>query len=253
MDKHAKQKIVSLHRMVRYVLGRRPDEFGLSLRENGTVELKEFLQALHEEPDWRYVRRAHLLDIFLVDPEPGFTVDETIIRVTDPEISPVPVVYPEDVPPRVVYHAARRRAYPSILENGLSTAGARPVVLSTMKEMALRIGNRRDPSPILLEVHTDKARDRGVVFRRVHELLYLTDAVPPDCLTGPPPPKEQEKPESKKPKPEPMPVPAGSFYLDPSMMGLGGGVGKEEKHARREKDRRSKTDRNAARKLKRQK
>lgn len=252
MDKHAKQKIVSLHRMIRYVLGQRPDELGLYLQENGTLELKELLQALHEEPDWRYVRRAHIQEIFLVDPQPGFELQEACIRIVDPSLLPTPVAYPEAVPPRILYYAARRRAYPHILEKGLTPAGTRAVVLGTEKDMALRIGRRRDPSPVLLEVHTDKARDRGIVFRRVHELVYLTDAVPPECLTGPPPPKEKEKPEPKKPKPEPMPVPAGSFYIDPSMLGLGGGVGKEEKKARRERDKQSKTERKAARKLKRQ-
>ena len=44
-----KQQRLSLSRMLAYVLGHRPDEFGLLPDESGYVRLKDLLTALKEE------------------------------------------------------------------------------------------------------------------------------------------------------------------------------------------------------------
>ncbi|MGA9821268.1 MAG: hypothetical protein WBQ36_06705, partial [Desulfobaccales bacterium] len=50
----------SLARMLAYMLGHHPDEFGLVLSEDGSIPLKELQQALIREPGWGFVRRQHL-------------------------------------------------------------------------------------------------------------------------------------------------------------------------------------------------
>ena len=251
MDKRTRQKIVGLHKFLLYVLSRRPDEFGLFLDQDGSLEIKELLQALHEEPDWRYVRRSHLLDIFLVDPSPGFEVGESRIRITEPSLVSVPVVYPPADPPKVLYHGVRRRAYPALLQHGLRPTNRPYAPLAVTREMALRIGRRRDPEPVVVEVRALEAGERGAAFWRVHELLFLTDGVVPEWLSGPPLPKEPEKAEPKKPKPQPQVQPAGSFYLDPALAGFGEGKSREEKKERKERQKKKHKERKAARKLKR--
>ncbi|MCK4729362.1 MAG: RNA 2'-phosphotransferase, partial [Desulfobacterales bacterium] len=39
-----------LEKMMSYILGRRPDEFGLALNDQGFVRLKDLLKAISEEP-----------------------------------------------------------------------------------------------------------------------------------------------------------------------------------------------------------
>ena len=102
MDKKQKQKIISLGKFVRYVLLNRPDEFGLFLSEDGSVSIKEFLQAMHEEEGWRYVRRSHLQEIFLIDQMPGFIVDGNRIKADDHGVLQTPVIYPEIQPPKLL-------------------------------------------------------------------------------------------------------------------------------------------------------
>ena len=64
MGRRANQfKVDSLARFLLYVLGRRPDEFGLVPDAGGFVLLKELLQAIHEEPSWRYVRQSHVNEV----------------------------------------------------------------------------------------------------------------------------------------------------------------------------------------------
>ena len=48
MAKKTTQKQDSLEKLLRYILGLRPDEFGLHPDENGYVAVKPLLAALHD-------------------------------------------------------------------------------------------------------------------------------------------------------------------------------------------------------------
>ncbi|MFH1092298.1 MAG: RNA 2'-phosphotransferase [Pseudomonadota bacterium] len=215
-----KQKRLSLSRFLIYLLGHRPDEFGLVPDEQGWVPLKDLLLALSEEPGWSFVRRSHIEELIRDPDGSGFEMTDKEIRAA-PEDSTLTLDYHEVAePPKILYHAARRKAYPVILEQGL-TPGGRPFVpLSTTEEMALRIGRRRDADPVLLTIHAQKAHSRGVLFHRPQTLIYLVESLSPEFFTGPPLPKE--KPE-KKPVPPPGPPTPGSFFLDPERMFEPGG------------------------------
>jgi hypothetical protein len=98
------------------------------------------------------------------------------------------------VPPRLLYFAARRKAYPVILEHGLRPGGRPYVPLATTEDLALRIGKRRDPKPILLTVLAAQAHDSGI------------RETPQPRKISRPTPSPVQKPE--------IPEMAGSFLLD---------------------------------------
>ena len=211
-----KQRRQALSRFLAYVLGRRPDEFGLAPDEEGFIPVKDLLAALQEEEGWTFVRQSHLEDLILDPDRVAFEVSEKNIRVapadTELEIGP----HPEVTPPRFLYYGARRKAYPVILQNGITPGGRPQVVLSATEDLARRIARRRDPEPVLLTVLAEEAHQRGQVFRRPQELIFLTDQIPPDLFTGPPLPKEKPVSEKKK-KADPPPAPKypGSYFVDP--------------------------------------
>ncbi|MEW5723453.1 MAG: RNA 2'-phosphotransferase [Thermodesulfobacteriota bacterium] len=210
-----KQQRESLARFLLYVLGHRPDEFGLVADEEGFVPLKELLQALGEEEGWRYVREGHLLDLLREPDRSRLEVREKLIRAAPGAGKLERGPFRPAVPPKVLYHAARRKAYPAILERGLVPAGERPFVpLFVDREMALRVGRRRDPEPVLLTVLAARASERGIVFHRPLELIYLVGSLTPDLFTGPPLPPERVAVDKKKEAP-PLPPTPGSFFLDP--------------------------------------
>jgi putative RNA 2'-phosphotransferase len=65
------RELETLARMLAYLLGRRPDEFGLVLEEGGWVPVTKLLQALHEEPGFARVRREDLERLeALISPPP---------------------------------------------------------------------------------------------------------------------------------------------------------------------------------------
>ena len=205
-----------LRKLMVYILKRQPDEFGLVLDDQGFVRLKDFLKAITEEPGWGYVRKSHLQEVLLSPGDSPFVIEENKIRA-----SPHPVQLSsgeETVPPKVLYHCVRRRAYPVVCEQGIRPAGSKRVFLATTEALAIRIGKRRDPNPVLLTVHAKKAFEEGVKFLRHGDLMYAADHIPVDFFSGPPLPAEKKKEPSKKIT-EPVVPPqllSGSVIFDPN-------------------------------------
>ena len=201
--------------MLEYILLRRPDEFGLFLNDDGSLPIKELLRALNEETGWKHVRHGDLKELSYSDLQLSFTVEESVVkpRYAFSKATPASVV------PRLLFFAAKRKAYPVIVKHGLRPGGRPYIPLATTKEMALRIGKRRDPKPIPLTVHAGQASESGYEFFSSGDLLYLAKTLPPSFIAGPPvretpPPRKVSRPQKKTPDPEVPPM-VGSFLLDP--------------------------------------
>jgi len=211
-----KYQLKELGKLIEYILFHRPDEFGLFLDDDDSLPTKELMWALHEETGWKHIRLGHLKELAYSGLEFAFTLEETKIRPK----REVTKTASDTLPPRLLFFAARRKAYPVILKHGLRP-GSRPYVpLATTEEIALRIGKRRDPKPVLLTVHAAQAHDSGHPFFTCGDLLYLVKTLPAPFLSGPPlrePPPSRKIPKKEPPKPLKLEVPemTGSFLLDP--------------------------------------
>jgi putative RNA 2'-phosphotransferase len=202
-----------LEKLLTYILGRRPDEFGLVPDEDGFVRLKDLLKAISEEPGWGYVGKSHIHEVLMACRENSFVVEGDLIKAVYPDEAAIPAA--RVTPPKLLYHCVRTKAYPVVCQRGIIPMGHRHVLLATTDELALRIGRRRDPEPVLLTVQAQRASQRGVRFSRQGELIYMVDHVPVEYFSGPPAPKEKK--EATKPKKEPHVTPQalpGSFTMD---------------------------------------
>lgn len=197
-----------------YVLGRRPDEFGLVPDENGYVKIKELIKAVCEENGWKSFRKASIQEVLLTVEEPPIEVDDNRIRAKIRD----KIVIPQDVeqPPKLLFTCVRRKAHPFVIENGIRPMGHDYILLSSDETLAKRIGERIDRPPVMLTVQTQACLDHGVSFKKIGECLFLAAYIPPVCFSAPPLPKE--KPEAKKKEPTPVEPPrhAGSIILDVS-------------------------------------
>jgi putative RNA 2'-phosphotransferase len=210
-----KHKLKELGKIIEYILHHRPDEFGLFLNDDGSLPIKELIWALHEETGWKHVRYGQLKELSYSGLELTFTIEEKHIR---PKSAPGQTMQ-NAVPPRLLYFAARRKAYPVILEHGLRPGGRPYVPLATTEDLALRIGKRRDPKPILLTVLAAQAHDSGHRFLNCGDLLYLVKNLPPPFFSGPPIRETPQPRKISRPTPSPVQKPeipemAGSFLLD---------------------------------------
>jgi putative RNA 2'-phosphotransferase len=188
---HSRKSPKLLDRFLSYVTGRRPDEFGLVPDDDGWLKIKDVLKVMAEEEGWKHVRRRDLDEVLLSIREPSIELMENLVRSRSQELVPRPFDAPR--PPNVLYTCIRRRAYPRVHQIGLKPGALPYVVLSSEKEMALRMGRRYDPDPVLLTVHTGKTMEKGGRFAQFGEALYLSGELSPRCFSGPPLPREKEK------------------------------------------------------------
>jgi putative RNA 2'-phosphotransferase len=197
--------------MLAYVLGRRPDEFGLVPDPEGFLPVKEVLQALHEEPDWTYVRQGHIQEVLVGKERHAFENINDRLRAVDRSWSwPTSPLKPPALP-RLLLVPIRRRAHPVVMDGGLKSATETPLVLAKEREMALRIGRRRDQEPILIEVLAVRAAEEGTEFLSFGD-LFLSKDIPVRFIAGPPVSKEVlEEHLARKAAPPESVLPVSSF------------------------------------------
>jgi putative RNA 2'-phosphotransferase len=209
-----RHQVIALSKLMTYILRHRPDEFGLVLDQDGFVPLKELQQAISEEEGWSYVRTSHITEV-------AYSSDREHFEITDDRIRYAlhTICYKAALPPPTLYHGTRRRAYPHILQRGLDPGEKKFVTLTAEPQLAMRIGRRRDPDPILMEIQAQRAGDVGITFYHANPLIYLTEYIPPAYLSGPPVAKVL--PEKKQSPPR---QPEKGAKSPPAVQGLPGSV-----------------------------
>ena len=191
-----------LEKILYYVLGCRPDEFGLFPVE-GTVKLKDLLKALNEVEGFKDLRAKKIRDFFAIfKPERLFlNEEEGLVGVrreyADPKV--FETVLAED-PPLKLYTPVRPRAWIKVHEDGLA---AERIILTPERELAERLARRR--GALVIEVDTRKAMLAGAVFERYLEKLYLSSWIPAEALKGPKVDEEFKARYTRKPKKEKEP------------------------------------------------
>ena len=215
MPNVGKIKREGLSRLMIYILGYRPDEFGLVPDPGGYVPYKELLQAVHEEPGWGYVRQSHFNEILMGNDRSLFEWDDKRIRALKRAWTFDTVNLPDTLP-KVLFIAVRRRAHPHIMEKGLLSNPDKYLPLSQEKEMAMRIGRRRDQNPVVLEVLAQQAEKRGVPFYAFGD-IFLAKEIAVEFLSGPPVVQDQKPLPGQRVRRREENLPdftPGSFFLD---------------------------------------
>ncbi|CAO0821622.1 RNA 2'-phosphotransferase [Desulfarculales bacterium] len=216
-----KHKETALLKMLAYVLGVAPYEFGLLPDAGGWLPIKELVKALSDTPDLRFVRASMVLEAATRLAPEILESDGRLVRAR--QRRPLERDYTAD-PPGHLYYGARRRAWPVMRDKGIKTPQSGVLVLVADPQEALKLGRRRDHEALLITVQATKALEKGVPFSFLGERLWLCDWLPADCLLGPLLPEDQAQKKSLKskpvapppgfpslPSPEAMP---GSFLLN---------------------------------------
>lgn len=183
------KSIKQLSKFISYVLGRKPYEFGLVPEQDGFVKIKELIKAFCEEDGLKYVRRFHIDEILMTLPNPPIEIKDNLIRAKNRDKLPRHTLAQNL--PKLLYTCVRRKAYPFVVEKGISPMGFSQVILSSDRNMAERMGKRIDPMPIVLAVQTRKSLDKGIVFYQAGDTLFLAESILPGCFTGPSLPKQK--------------------------------------------------------------
>jgi len=217
MSKKDLFKLEALKRLLIYILGKNPDEFGLVPDKEGFIKIKELLQAIHEEPEFGFVRESHISQLLIWNEKELFEINGKKIRAKETKWDFNFETSAYDIP-KILYTCVRRKAYPFILEKGLMSSPDSYIVLSSSEDMALRIGKRKDQKPVLLRIKVHEALNNGILFFKFGK-LYLSKWISQQYIIGPPidEGKTEKKSKDKKDKMEKKKIKeafsAGTFVM----------------------------------------
>ena len=112
MGKKNLRRVVNLSRLMSYMLGTRPDEFGLVPNTDGYIPIKEVLKAISEEPGSGYVRESHVKEVLLHDTDAVFEMSGKKIRSRNRTFAPLDKERHAGPPSKILFKGVKRKAYP---------------------------------------------------------------------------------------------------------------------------------------------
>jgi putative RNA 2'-phosphotransferase len=228
------RKAEQLARLIHYMAGRHPDTFGLVPDGQGFIPVAEMLKAIQEE-GWSGVRRKDLTVLSYHLGRPVMEFQDHLVRASDR--SRIDELREPDEYPGLLYAPVRRRAYETVKQHGLRPHGhPGKVVLYATRELARRVGRRKDAEPVIVTVAVKQSQGMGKTFQQFGENIFLTDALPPECCQLPRPPQILKR-QAKEPPvaPKPTPKTPGSYIVDMEPLGESQARGTPGDHRRKTK------------------
>lgn len=176
---------ISLSKAISKALRHRPERLGLTLAQDGSVELAALVDALNQRGGWpRTINEADVMHVVEHGTKQRFAVEGGRIRARYGHTLPLAVAYELAQPPDVLYHGTSRASAESIATEGLLPMGRQKVHLSADVETALQVGRRHGGrDTVLLRVDAARAAREGVRFYRGNDSTWLADRVPATFLT----------------------------------------------------------------------
>lgn len=172
-----------------YALRHDPADAGIALTEGGWADADALCAAVRDE----VAADVSLADVAAVvrhDPKGRFEADGNSVRATYGHSVDVDVRTESDRPvPDVLYHGTAPRNRNSILADGLDPRGRQHVHLTDDRDAAVSVGRRHvrgDASPVVFRVDCAGVVAAGHEVEHRTGTTYVTDHVPPECLTAEP-------------------------------------------------------------------
>ncbi|MFF0746832.1 RNA 2'-phosphotransferase [Streptomyces sp. NPDC004111] len=178
MNEH---RVVKVSKYLSKHLRHQPERLGLTLDDNGWVEIDALLRAAGEH-GFR-ITRAELDHVVATNDKKRFAVRDddpvrgALIRASQGHSVEVDLDLPPAEPPAYLFHGTHPRAVAAIRAEGLRPMNRHDVHLSPDRETATRVGARRG-RPVVLAVDAGAMHRAGHVFRVSANGVWLTAHVP---------------------------------------------------------------------------
>ena len=163
------------------VLRHRPEAIGVTLDENGWVDVDVLLEACREKGQG--MTREELAETVRTNDKQrfAFSPDGLRIRANQGHSVAVNLGLEPKTPPDVLYHGTTDRFLESILKQGLQKRKRHHVHLSRDPVTATSVGGRRG-RPMVLHIDTARMHADGFLFYCSENNVWLTDEVPAEYI-----------------------------------------------------------------------
>jgi putative RNA 2'-phosphotransferase len=230
-DRKLSRQVDSLERLLVYVLGVAPWEFGLLPDDDGWLPLKEVIAAIRGEDGFRGVTEGRIMEIRR-KPGDGSPIEtgDGVIRLKPGRAEPADRGEEPAKRPKLLHLAIKPTSWPHVSRNGLAARageGQTDLRLFEDKEMAFKTTSRIHPDPVLVTVGLKTAEAGGIRLAWRAPGLWSAPELKAEWLSGPPlPPKTEET--AKAAKPAETPLPGASFWAEPVAAPKGKKKGKRD-------------------------
>lgn len=166
------------------VLRHQPQTIGITLDENGWVEIDTLLEGM--ACSGKRVSREQLEQVVSNNDKQRFTISDDAVRIRAKQGHSVDVDlgYQAATPPEQLCHGTPGRFVELIRESGLKKMNRHHVHMHADHELATEVGGRRG-KPVLLTIRSLEMHQAGYEFFVTENDVWLTDHVPSEFINFP--------------------------------------------------------------------
>lgn len=171
-------KLTKYSKFLSYVLRHKPESIGMTLDDNGWVSVSELLRASCEAG--QDISENLLCEIVEKNDKKRFAFNEKKDRIRANQghsVKSIDLALEAIEPPEILYHGTVEKSLEAIEKSGLQKMSRQHVHLSSTKDIAKNVGNRRGQAIILL-VRAAAMHKAGYTFYRSENGVWLTETVP---------------------------------------------------------------------------
>ncbi|MEM7303872.1 MAG: RNA 2'-phosphotransferase [Pseudomonadota bacterium] len=168
------QTLVKASKFLSLVLRHKPATIGLSLDEQGWIDVDELLAAC-EEHDVELSREL-LHEVVATNNKQRFVIRDGRIRASQGHSISIDLDLAPQVPPDCLYHGTASRFLDSIRAEGLVSKSRQHVHLSLDEATAVNVGKRHG-APVVLTIDAKAMHEDGCVFYVSENGVWLTARV----------------------------------------------------------------------------
>lgn len=172
-----------LSKEISYVLRHAPQEYGLTLDEQGWVPAEDLINALKKREKYSDLTLQDIADMIQASEKKRHQLVDDRIRALYGHSTEEKIKKDAVQPPDVLYHGTAHKFLEKILEQGLISKDRQYVHLSQDRETAITVGKRRDDNPAILHIDAVTAWKDGIKFYHGNETIWLADDIPANYIT----------------------------------------------------------------------
>lgn len=172
-----------LSKILSHALRHSPEEYGLTLDENGWADLNVLLRSIREKvKEFEAITQDDIRVAVEHSSKKRHEILDMRIRAFYGHSLEARLTYKEALPPEYLFHGTGLSKVSLIKKEGLKRMERNYVHLSEKREDALIVGKRKDTDVYIFKIEARRASLSGVKFYSAENNVWLADYIPPSFL-----------------------------------------------------------------------
>jgi putative RNA 2'-phosphotransferase len=171
-----------LSKIISHALRHEPESYGLTLDNEGWVNINELLFALQKKKEWKGLSIDNIETMINLSSKKRHECLNGKIRALYGHSISQQIIKEKSIPPNLLYHGTLQNKVSRILNEGLKPMERQYVHLSIDMATATKVAERRKGEINILEIEALKAYNDGFSFYKEDNGIWLADFIPPKYI-----------------------------------------------------------------------